>query len=345
MKLRISEVAEMTGVAGRPGDKLPPHWHHDLEAEVDKYIQAPAPVMNGTADPPVTKAVAPAAKVEDSTRKAQPPVSFETWEQTCTIAAEQREDWLIPHWAEFGGLHILTGLPFSGKSSIVAEIVACMATGKPFCTMPVQPAPLLVLDLENRERVIVKRIKNALGGDQGDLNRLWHRVNPARIPRPLTNGFVRTCIDALKGSMDGADKGLVVIDTLRSAFAGCGSSTSSRPARSPGPWSGFCARRRVPAYEPVDRRCRRRPQQYHPGDHDHHADAVQVVVGVPTRPGSPPMSPSTACGSAAPPARPWQRSWRARRPFYQARQVEANHPVRWCRLGRRPPRLATEEIG
>ncbi len=76
----------------------------------------------------------------------------------------------------------------------------------------------------------------------------------------------------------------------------CRSSTSSRPARSPGPWSGFCARRRVPAYEPVDRRCGRRPQQYHPGNHDHHADAALAVVGVPTRPAARPRRPRRPAG-------------------------------------------------
>jgi RecA-family ATPase len=206
---------------GRPGDLLPKNWHHGLEAEIDKIIKPAGTATTITNETQVKKADDFAAKMDDWTKQAQKPITFETWDQTCTIAANQKEDWLIPHWAECGCLHILTGLPFSGKSSIVAEIVACMATGIPFCDMQVQQVPLLVLDLENKERIIVKRIKNALGGDHGDLKRLWHRVNPVHIARPLTNSYLRTCIEAVKQTT-GTDKGLVVIDTMRSAFAGSG---------------------------------------------------------------------------------------------------------------------------
>ena len=212
---------------GRPGDKLPQNWHLAAQEEVEKLFasKAPAALAAGAEDTttilPVSATGIPNSNIEQPLSVPKG-VAFESWDQTCTIAAGQREDWLIPHWAEFGCLHILTGAPFSGKSSIVAEIVASMATGRPFCDLPVQQVPLLVLDLENKERIIVKRIKNALTGDPGVLGDLWHRVNPTNIPRPLTNNFIVNCIETIKEITSGSEKGLVLIDTMRSAFAGSG---------------------------------------------------------------------------------------------------------------------------
>ena len=38
----------------------------------------------------------------------------------------QKADWIIKGWAEFGCLHAVTGLPFSGKSMTIADILAAM---------------------------------------------------------------------------------------------------------------------------------------------------------------------------------------------------------------------------
>lgn len=148
-------------------------------------------------------------------------IQFESWDDTCAIAAEQREDWLIPHWAEFGCLHILTGLPFSGKSYLITELVGCICTGRDFYTMPVQQVPFIILDLENKERILVKRIKASLANDPGRINELYRRVNPKNMPRPLTREFMKECITQLKAGMNGT-KGVLIVDTLRSAFAGSG---------------------------------------------------------------------------------------------------------------------------
>ena len=144
-------------------------------------------------------------------------VKLETWAETCAIADSQVEDWLLPGWCEFGCTHILSGLPFSGKSTIVSELLAAMAQGGSFAGMRVQQVPFILLDLENKERILVKRLRRALAGDQGRIADLYSRVNPMDIKRPVTPDFVGQCIKAVRQRII-APKGLVVIDTLRSAF-------------------------------------------------------------------------------------------------------------------------------
>ncbi|MDY0167630.1 MAG: AAA family ATPase [Thermoguttaceae bacterium] len=145
-------------------------------------------------------------------------VKLETWDETCAIADAQVEDWLLPGWCEFGCTHILSGLPFSGKSTIISELLAAIAQGRDFAGMPVQQVPFILLDLENKERILVKRLRRALAGDdEGRIGELYSRVNPMDIMRPVTPDFVGHCIKAVRERVT-ARKGLVVIDTLRSAF-------------------------------------------------------------------------------------------------------------------------------
>jgi putative DNA primase/helicase len=144
-------------------------------------------------------------------------VKLETWAETCAIADAQVEDWLLPGWCEFGCTHILSGLPFSGKSTIMSELLAAIAQGREFAGLPVQQVPFILLDLENRERILAKRLRRALGDDEGRIGELYSRVNPMAIKRPVTPDFVGQCIQAVRQRVNGP-KGLVVIDTLRSAF-------------------------------------------------------------------------------------------------------------------------------
>ncbi len=145
-------------------------------------------------------------------------VKLETWNETCAIADAQVEDWLLPGWCEFGCTHILSGLPFSGKSTIMSEFLAAIAQGRDFAGMPVQQVPFILLDLENKERILVKRLRRALGDDEGRIGELYSRVNPMDIQRPVTPDFVGHCIKAVRERVTARRKGIVVIDTLRSAF-------------------------------------------------------------------------------------------------------------------------------
>jgi hypothetical protein len=83
--------------------------------------------------------------------------------------------------------------------------------------------PFILFDLENKERILVKRIRRALDGNPGDIENLFHRIDPISVPRPLTAEFIRAAIAMLRERIGQiADRGLVVIDTMRTAKAGSG---------------------------------------------------------------------------------------------------------------------------
>jgi hypothetical protein len=146
---------------------------------------------------------------------------IQSWSQVREIGHAQKEDWLIPQWLEFGCLLIFTGAPFSGKSTLLALLFACMARRLPFLGFAVQQVPIILFDFENRERILTNRLEAALDGDDGDMDRIFHRINPSKVPKPLTAEYINVFVEILRKRMANAGgKGLVVIDTFRSAFVG-----------------------------------------------------------------------------------------------------------------------------
>lgn len=142
---------------------------------------------------------------------------------TETMAQQETEDWLIRNWLEFGSLAMMSGDPFSGKSHILAEIFAAIFKHGVFGRYPVQSCAVLVIDAENKRRIIVKRLLNALGeGDLGACKELFRRVDTSRLtlPLPVESGpeTIRSLIRDTK-ARTGQDRCFVVIDTLRSVFA------------------------------------------------------------------------------------------------------------------------------
>ena len=122
---------------------------------------------------------------------------------TKAIAATQTEDWLIPGWCEFGCLHAITGLPFSGKSMTIVDILAAMVQEYPLVRHARDAVPFILIDLENKERILVKRLERALEGDEGRMEELYMRINPDDLPEvPVPIPFIADCIEAA-----GAPKG------------------------------------------------------------------------------------------------------------------------------------------
>ena len=139
------------------------------------------------------------------------------------LAQQEKEDWLIPNWLEFGSLGMLSGDPFSGKSHILAEVFAGIFKHGFFARYAIPSCPVLLFDAENKRRILVKRITNALGeGDQGAIYKLFRRVDTKRLalPLPVESGpeTVRALIQDTK-KRTGHNRVFVVIDTLRSVFA------------------------------------------------------------------------------------------------------------------------------
>ena len=133
------------------------------------------------------------------------------------IAETQKEDWLIENWLEFGSIGMLTGDPFSGKSSIVTEIISSIARSTPFGEQFLPRCPILSIDLENRERIQVKRLARATENNLESLKGIYSSVYLPEDYLPLDAGRVEWLIDKWKTFQNGA-KPFVVIDTFRSAF-------------------------------------------------------------------------------------------------------------------------------
>lgn len=137
-------------------------------------------------------------------------------------AANQQEDWLIPNWLEFGSIGMLTGDPFSGKSSIVAELIAACAKYGRFGPYDVPSCPVILIDLENRDRIIVRRLSRSLGDDtdalSGRLGKIlvpesWMPLDPKKI-----ESFITASLKQYNPALFKKMKPLVIIDTYRSAF-------------------------------------------------------------------------------------------------------------------------------
>lgn len=132
--------------------------------------------------------------------------------------AEQPEDWLIPEWLEFGSLAMLAGDPFSGKSFIMSEIYAGILKHGTFGPYAMPKCPIMLLDLENNDKKLKRRLGPAFNGDWDALRGWWTRLRFSEAVLPLEPPKIERFITHYQSVMK-QDKMLVVIDTFRSAFA------------------------------------------------------------------------------------------------------------------------------
>ena len=222
---------------GKVGDMVRTEWEVQQQELERLFRVAPQNTRGDAAEDPVdaTEDQQPREPVEPPRREydprdygatderyREPPrkVVLQGWNEVCEIADNQKEDWVIPGWMEFGCLHLFTGLPFSGKSTIVGEQIASIARGSNFYGMDCAQVPFILLDLENKERILVKRIRSCLGDDPGRIADLFYRVPPKNITLPLENNFIAACVNELRSQIAGVEKGIIYIDTFRSAYAG-----------------------------------------------------------------------------------------------------------------------------
>lgn len=196
-----------------------------LEEQVESIIRPPTLLDRSEIPSQPIKGAEPSEAIQAATKEKTTPkkIIFRKWSALQAIADKQTEDWLIPNWIEFGSLTMLTGLPFSGKSCTVADIIGSMATGRLWCDMKLPSVPIILLDLENKERILVRRIRAALEGDQGCLEDLLFAVDVPSLDivnNPLDAQRISEIITALGEALGGLEKCFVVIDTMRSAFGG-----------------------------------------------------------------------------------------------------------------------------
>ncbi|MEZ5944844.1 MAG: AAA family ATPase [Planctomycetaceae bacterium] len=136
---------------------------------------------------------------------------------------EQQEDWLIENWLDFGALAMLTGYPFSGKSCIVAELIAAMHAHGEFAGYSVPSAPVVLIDMENNSRTVGNRLRVATGQHdcqslRGKLTRLVIDEEAMPLDEKKIETIVNECMECFSRDSFEKFKPLVVIDTFRSAF-------------------------------------------------------------------------------------------------------------------------------
>ena len=171
----------------------------------------------GTWKVPVTEDVITVKKEENHVRMVG-------IEELVKNANNQKEDWLLPDWLEYGSTAMLTGFPFSGKSCIVAELIAGMQKHGTFGGYDVVSSPIILVDLENRDGTIVRRLRTAT--EEPILDCLMGRFAKREIPEtslPLDvekiEKYINACMVNFDRSLFSKFKPLVIIDTFRSAFS------------------------------------------------------------------------------------------------------------------------------
>lgn len=151
------------------------------------------------------------------------PVQFklQRWKDIKAEAATQIEEWLVPHWIEFGSLAMLTGNPFAGKSHLLCELIAGLAHWGTFGRYQVKPCAVVILDCENKTRITKNRVELATEGNEAGLDNHFARVDLANLLLPFAVDeapeILRQLIQQTKKEFN-TDRVFVIIDTLRSTI-------------------------------------------------------------------------------------------------------------------------------
>jgi hypothetical protein len=146
------------------------------------------------------------------------------WDDLERIADGQQEDWIVDQILERSTLTLLSGLPYSGKTTLAAYLIACLATGKPFLGRRVRQVPVLFLNADRlRERIIRGRIARCLRdeGDKAGLRKRFWTPDLPTIPHVVTTEYLADLTRAMHKACQGLDeKGVIIVDPLRTAFMG-----------------------------------------------------------------------------------------------------------------------------
>jgi hypothetical protein len=146
------------------------------------------------------------------------------WDDLERIADGQQEEWIINGLLEFSTLTLCSGLPYSGKTTLAAYMIACLATGKPFLGRPVKMVPTLFINADRlRERIVRGRIARCLRdeGDKDGLRKRFWTPDLSSIPETVTTAYMQEVIERLhKAAHLAGDHGVIIVDPLRTAFMG-----------------------------------------------------------------------------------------------------------------------------
>lgn len=127
-----------------------------------------------------------------------------------------QDDWLIEPFLIKGRGHALFAPGKTGKSLLVLEAAAALATGKSFLGKPAgEPAHVLYLDYEMTERDVMDRLEEMGFGPNDDLSHLHYALVSTLEPLDTAEGGVAVLKKAKELGVD-----LVVVDTTARAVIG-----------------------------------------------------------------------------------------------------------------------------
>lgn len=235
IKHKVSDAAKIT-YTGKIGDRLNVmQWIHSVD--VDALIE-PFPSSEATttvtplaatyvfseADHPsfddapfIPKAEVPKAVRNPALRQTSSGRQI-NWLSAGDInkrAIEQPITWFVDGWIMQGGLHMLAGSSFAGKSQLLADWATAIANGLPFGGMEIVQTPVLMIDCENHCSITNSRIKGKIDVDSKFM--MWLDDNIISEWLPLT---VETLEELILDyyAATGHDHCVVFADTLRSIF-------------------------------------------------------------------------------------------------------------------------------
>lgn len=129
--------------------------------------------------------------------------------------AREEVDWLVPDFIARGQSYALVSTAKAGKSLLMLDVAAALATGRPvFGQKPQPPVRVLYVDHENGQFDIIERLRD-MGYTPGELGNLRYLSFPSMSPLDGPAGGV-DLVD-LAGHHDAA---VVVLDTVARVVAG-----------------------------------------------------------------------------------------------------------------------------
>ena len=124
-------------------------------------------------------------------------------------------EWIVEPFLPVKRHITLAGPAKAGKSLFVAEMAACIASGRSFLGFPVTKSIVLYVDFENDPAVdVIPRLK-AMGFGPGDLEGLYYFSYPDLRPFDTAGGG-----NQLLALLEEYEPGLVVIDTASRTITG-----------------------------------------------------------------------------------------------------------------------------
>lgn len=202
-------------VWGRPGD--PCELHDDASARAREGPEEVAPLAPPhPADepprlPPAHEQPTRHQLEEVDPAEAYPPLD---WEELWSSDADEI-DWIVDGLVEAGRAASIFAPGKTGKSLVLLELSACIATGTPFAGLDVpKPRTVVYVDYENSPGDVLARLKS-FGLGPNDLARLVYLSLPMLPPLDTDQGGRH-----LAQLVDHHQADLVVLDTVARAVEG-----------------------------------------------------------------------------------------------------------------------------